>query len=104
MDLIVAILFSWPIKTVLWIFPLIIVIYCAHREGYIKALILLLSMIISACFSWMHQWNLMLFLEQASVFLLAAVIIVLDLVFQNRYKAKRECTNDEKKDSEDDVN
>lgn len=102
MDLIVAILLSWPIKTILWIFPLIVVIYCAHREGYKKALILLLSMIISACFSWIHQWSLRLFLEQGSIFLIAATIIVLDLVFRNRSKVKSEDI-DAKKESEDDT-
>ena len=88
MDLIGSMLLYWPIRTILWLFPLIIVIYCAYKEGYKKASILLLCMVVSASFSWINQWNLVLFLEQASIFFIAAIIIVLDLVSKHK-KRKR---------------
>ena len=102
MDLFFSIILFWPIKTISCFFPFVIVIYCAHKEGYKKALILLLSMVVTASFSWVRQWDLMIFLEQVSVFLMVALILVLDLLVEKKSKIKKEEV-DSKKESEDDT-
>lgn len=93
MDLIIALLISWPLKTICWIFPLMIVIYCAYKQGYKKASILLLCMVISASYSWINQMDWMLFLKQGSVFFVAAIIIFFDLILKNNSQKKKNTQN-----------
>ena len=93
-DLIFSLFLGWPFKTILWILPLIIVIYVAYKESYKKSIIILLSMIVSASFSWIHQWDFILFLEQISVFLIAGIIIIFDLKHQKTEEIQKDDTQE----------
>ncbi len=95
MDLILAFVLEWPLKTVLFFFPFIAFIYVGSKHGLKVGSLFLLSMIISSAYGWMLVGEILVFWPQIMVYLICIGLLLCDWILIKR--KKRQEINDQDK-------
>jgi len=85
------------IKNITWIFPLLVIILYAYKRGYREAIQLYICMLMPTIFCWIKIENKYVILEQLVIYLLVAIILILDLFItkKNKLRKKLENSNEE---------